>query len=157
MRKLCLVLSLCLSSLIYAQDVFELDDGSSIISKVVERNDGVLYKAEIEYSTISARNIPLQCFDSSFGNIFHDAFSGWVFLEIGLYGNSISLYLIERFVYKSSDEEVEMVFEYLLNKNEYVVEMVDMDCRASGTFTTTYTFDREAYPYSSIPTGCSQT
>lgn len=36
MRKLCLVLSLCLSSLIYAQDVIVLNDGSSIISKVVE-------------------------------------------------------------------------------------------------------------------------
>ena len=36
MRNLCLVLSLCLSSLIYAQDVIVLNDGSSIISKVLE-------------------------------------------------------------------------------------------------------------------------
>ena len=36
MRKLCFVLSLCISSLIYAQDVIVLNDGSSIISKVVE-------------------------------------------------------------------------------------------------------------------------
>lgn len=36
MRKLCLVLSLCLSSLIYAQDVIVLNDGSSIFSKVLE-------------------------------------------------------------------------------------------------------------------------
>ncbi len=36
MRKFCLILSLCLSSLIYAQDVIVLNDGSSIISKVVE-------------------------------------------------------------------------------------------------------------------------
>lgn len=36
MRKFCLVLSLCLSSLIYAQDVIVLNDGSSVISKVLE-------------------------------------------------------------------------------------------------------------------------
>lgn len=36
MRNLCLVLSLCLSSLMYAQDVIVLNDGSSIISKVLE-------------------------------------------------------------------------------------------------------------------------
>lgn len=123
---------------------FSYDGKYNMVGYKRTRNDEILCEAEIEYSTIPAKTIPLQCFDSSFGSVFNDVFSGWSFLEMGLYGNTIPLYLIERIVYKSSDEEVEKTFEYSLNRSGYVVEMVEMDYRSSGTFITTYAFDWEA-------------
>lgn len=128
---------------------FTYDGKFNMVGYKRTRNDEVLYEAEIEYTKTPAKTIPLQCFDGSLGNVFHDVFSGWSFLEMGLYGNTIPLYLIERILYKSSGEEVEKVFEYSLNRTGYVVEMVEMDYRSSGTFITTYTFDWEAV---SVPT-----
>jgi len=128
---------------------FTYDGKFNMVGYKRTRNDEILYEAEIEYTKTPAKTIPLQCLDSSFGNVFNDVFSGWSFLEMGLYGNTIPLYLIERILYKSSGEEVEKVFEYSLNRTGYVVEMVEMDYRSSGTFITTYTFDWEAV---SVPT-----
>ena len=126
---------------------FTYDGKYNIVGYKRTRNDEVLDEAEIEYTKTPAKTIPLQCFGSA--NVFHDVFSGWSFLEMGLYGNTIPMYLVERIIHKRYGEEVEKVFEYSLNRNGYVVEMVEMDYHPSETFITTYTFDWKAV---SVPT-----
>lgn len=53
MRKLCLMLSLCISTLAYAQDVIVLKDGSSILSKVIE-----VGSSEVKYKKWSNQDGP---------------------------------------------------------------------------------------------------
>ncbi len=118
---------------------FTYDDKYNMIGYKRTRDEEVLCEAQIEYSTIQAKAIPLQ---SLYGNVFGDIFNNvWPLLEMGLYGNSIPLYLVNRIVYKKAGEDVETVYEYTLDKNGYVIKMVEMDYRVSGTYITTYTFE----------------
>ena len=96
----------------------------------------------IEYTVIPAKTIPMQWLAETSGSFFgrHE----FPFLEMGLYGNTIPLHLIDRIVCKWYDGgEYEKVYEYTLDENGYVVQMVEMAYYASGTVITTYTFEWE--------------
>jgi hypothetical protein len=116
------------------------DNTYNLVSYKRIREDKILDEATIEYTTIPAKSIPLQSLDISFGNIF-SAFCNWDLLEMGFYGNTIPLNLVKRILYTSSGEEAEKVYEYTLNESGYVVEIVEMDYRASNTFITTWNFE----------------
>lgn len=101
-------------------------------------NGEVINETKVEYTTILAKTIPLQLLA---GNEMWLLFEV-PFMEMGLYGNSIPLYLIDRIVTKSSTgEEIETVYEYKLNSNGYVEEMTAMDYRASQTFISKWEFE----------------
>ena len=102
-----------------------------------KRNDREL---QIEYTAIPAKTIPMQWLVNTSEGLFGS--TEFPFLEMGLYGNTIPLHLIDRIVCKWYDgDEYEKVYEYTLDENGYVVQMTEMDYRASETFVTTYTFE----------------
>ena len=104
-------------------------------------NGEVINETKVEYTTILAKTIPLQLLDASARNEMWLLFKV-PFMEIGLYGNSIPLYLIDRIVTKTSTgEEIETVYEYKLNSNGYVEEMTVMDYLASQTFISKWEFE----------------
>ncbi len=116
------------------------DDKYNIVSYKRKREKEILDEAIIEYTTIPAKSIPLQSLGISAGNVFSDI-CNWSLLEMGFYGNTIPLYLVKRILYSSSGEEIELVYEYTLNKNGYVTEMIEMDYRADMTFVNTWNFE----------------
>ena len=119
------------------------DNTYNIVSYKRMREGTILGEAIIEYTTIPAKSIPLQSFDISFGSIFSE-FCNWSLLEMGFYGNTIPLNLVKRILYTSSSgEEAEKVYEYTLNESGYVVEILEMDHRASETFVKTWSFEWE--------------
>lgn len=123
---------------------FKYDSTFNLIGYKLFIDNTLAEEAEIEYSTVVAKTIPLQCYDSSYGNIF-SYFGDADLLAMGFFGNSIPLYLVKRILFKdySTNSENEKVFEYEVNQQGYVVEMVMMDYRVTQTFISTWKFEWE--------------
>lgn len=114
------------------------DDKFNIIGYKKTDDEGkIIDEAEIEYTTIPSKAIPLQCLDVSVGDIF-GCFYEWPFIEMGLYGNVIPLYLIQRIVYTDG---AEIEFDYTLDRNGYVTRMVKKNYGASKTYISTWNFE----------------
>lgn len=123
---------------------FKYDNTFNLIGYKLSIDDKLVEEAAIEYSAIIARTIPLQCYDLSYGNIF--SYLGDAdLLAMGFLGNSIPLYLVKRILFKdyNANSENEKVFEYEVNQQGYVVEMMVMDYRATQTFISTWKFEWE--------------
>ena len=118
---------------------FSYDDKYNMVGYKSTSNNELVDDIQIEYSTIPAKTIPLQCFDISACQPFCVFFNQWPFLEMGLFGNSIPLYLVDKI--KCLNDEVEKVYEYKLDENGYVIEMTQKDYRVDGTYLTTYNFE----------------
>jgi len=119
---------------------YTYDDRYNMIGYKRSNDDELVKEYKIEYTSIPAKTIPLQCFDNSIADIFSPLYSDWPLLEMGLYGNTIPLYLVDRIV-SVPDGGIERQFDYKLDKNGYVVEMTEMSYSSSGTVISTYNFE----------------
>ncbi len=113
-------------------------DGYNVIGSKYSKNNVFVSETKIEYTTIPAKTIPLQFFDDPMLHgmvFFHEPY--WVFMEKGAFGNSIPMYLIHRITYG----DYEIIYDYTLNKNGYVVKMETKRYQAGGSYFSTYSIE----------------
>lgn len=101
-----------------------------------EENGDIFEEATIEYTTIPTKSMPWEFYD-----VLSDIQIDPYLLEQGFFGNTIPMYLIKRIVLNSFGSESEKTYEYTLDRNGYVIEMVERDYRVDETFVTTWNFE----------------
>ena len=122
------------------EKTFLYDNRFNVIEYQYSKSGEELYKAEIEYTSIPAKTIPMQSLETFTGNPFC---MNWVLTEAGFFGNSIPLYLVSSIVVTdlSDGSEVEYEYDYTLNRMGYVVEMTEMKYTVSKTYISTWYFE----------------
>lgn len=122
-----------------ASQVEELsyDDKYNLIGyKRKDENEEIFEFATIEYTTYPTKSMPWEYYD-----VLSDICIDSYLLEQGFFGNTIPMYLVKRIVLNSLGAESEKIYEYTLDKNGYVIEMIEMDYRTDMTFITTWNFE----------------
>lgn len=124
-----------------ATDKYTYDDKYNVIRFQRINGSNILIDTKFEYTQISAKGIPLQCFSSatsSLGVLFNQNL--FPFLEIGAFGNSIPMYLISKVV---ESDGTERLFDYVTD-NGWVVNMTEKVYMTSGTYIYSYDISWDA-------------
>lgn len=119
---------------------FTYDDKYNITGYEIYGDGELTSKGEVEYTSVPAKTFPLQCLN---GNLF-GVFDNCAFLESGLYGNTMPLYLIRKVTKTSfigSGEISETEYEYTLDDNGYVSAMTGRWYSNSGTYIYEWNFE----------------